>query len=328
MLGALKLRHVLRPISRTGPDAFAIAEDDGLGLGPLQQLRMPAQGADGARAASDQVGNGSIERSAPKLGPLRRMRPQGRDDPDAELVRRQHRLSAVSGELIVCGRVFVRSSVDKLVAQFAFASRRQGDGLDNFGPRFNGAPRQDFPIIIHEPEYPGGVFMLARWGLVPGWIKETSPKVRPINARCEEITRKPFFRSAYRARRALMPIDGFFEWRAAKPGMGKQPYAVAMADGEPFCLAAIWEEWRDPQFGVNVKTFAIVTCPANELVSEIHDRMPVIIAPDDYLRWISPEEKDPRDLLKPYPAELLKMWPISTRVNKPENDEPSILEPA
>jgi len=122
-----------------------------------------------------------------------------------------------------------------------------------------------------------------------------------------------------------MPIDGFFEWRPTKPP--QQPYAIAMKDGAPFCLAAIWDDWRDPKTGATMRTFAVVTCPANELVAEIHDRMPVIIAPDDYTRWLSDIEPDPHDLLRPYPATLMTLWPISTRVNRPANNDPDILDP-
>jgi putative SOS response-associated peptidase YedK len=120
------------------------------------------------------------------------------------------------------------------------------------------------------------MFIAARWGFIPYWAKEPRPQ---INARCERIASSGMFRNAYRAHRALMPIDGFFEWRGVKEQRGRrQPYAVAMADGSPFTLAAIWESRRHPGTGEDIRTFAVVTCPANELIAEIHDRMPVIIA--------------------------------------------------
>jgi putative SOS response-associated peptidase YedK len=106
----------------------------------------------------------------------------------------------------------------------------------------------------------------------------------------------------------------------------KQPFAIAMKDGAPFGIAGIWENWKEPASGEWIRTFAIITTDANELVADIHDRMPVILAPNDYARWLS-EKPDPRDLMRPFPAELMRMWPISTRVNKPENDDPSIVEP-
>ena len=136
----------------------------------------------------------------------------------------------------------------------------------------------------------------------------------------------PIFRDAYRKRRCIVPVDGFFEWKAIKGQKAKQPYAIAMKDGAPFGIAGIWENWKEPASGEWIRTFAIITTDSNELVADIHDRMPVILAPADYARWLS-EEPDPRDLMRPFPAHLMRMWPISTRVNKPENDDPSIIEP-
>jgi SOS response associated peptidase (SRAP) len=115
-----------------------------------------------------------------------------------------------------------------------------------------------------------------------------------------------------------------YRWTASSSGgaikgqKAKQPYAIAMKDGAPFGIAGIWENWKEPASGEWIRTFAIITTDANELVADIHDRMPVILAPVDYARWLD-EEPDPRDLMRPFPAELMRMWPISTRVNKPEN---------
>jgi putative SOS response-associated peptidase YedK len=114
--------------------------------------------------------------------------------------------------------------------------------------------------------------------------------------------------------------------KAIKGQKAKQPYAIAVEDGKPFGIAGLWENWKDPASGEWIRTFAVITTDANELVVEIHDRMPLILAPGDYTRWLS-GEPDPRDLMRPYPAEPMRMWPISTRVNKPENDDPSIIEP-
>jgi len=130
----------------------------------------------------------------------------------------------------------------------------------------------------------------------------------------------------YCRRRCIVPVDGFFEWKAIKGQKAKQPYAIAMKDGAPFGISGIWENWKDPTSGEWTLTFAIITTDANEFVAEIHDRMPVILSRYDYARWPG-EEPDPRDLMRPFPAELMRMWPISTRVNKPENDGPSILDP-
>ena len=136
----------------------------------------------------------------------------------------------------------------------------------------------------------------------------------------------PMFKDAYRRRRCILPVDGFYEWRAMKGQRVKQPYAIAMKDDTPFGIGGLWENWKDPASGEWVRTFVIITTDANELVAQLHNRMPLILAPDEYKRWLS-DDPDPSDLLRPFPAEPMRMWPISTRVNKPENDEPSILEP-
>ena len=111
----------------------------------------------------------------------------------------------------------------------------------------------------------------------------------------------PSFRDAYRHRRCLVPVNNFFEWKAIKPGIPKQPYAIGMKGEEPFALAGIWENWKRPGSEEWVRTFAIITTNSNELVSAIHDRMPVVIAPEEYTRWLSTLDPDPRDLLCPTP---------------------------
>jgi putative SOS response-associated peptidase YedK len=193
--------------------------------------------------------------------------------------------------------------------------------------RYNGAPGQDFWIIRQHPET--GQYHRDRlsWGLIPHWCKDASGGRKPINARGETVANLPSFRAAYAKRRCLLAIQNFFEWQKVKGAGPKQPYAIAMKGGLPFALAAIWESWRHPDTDEIVRTFCIITCPANSLVATIHDRMPVIIPPEAYERWLSPLEPDPHDLLMPFPPELMTMWPISTRVNSPANDDSSILEP-
>jgi putative SOS response-associated peptidase YedK len=138
------------------------------------------------------------------------------------------------------------------------------------------------------------------------------------------VAKLPTFRDAYTQRRCIVPVDGFFEWRAIRGARAKQPYAIAMKDGSPFGLAGLWENWRNPNTEEWERTFAIITVPSNELVGQIHNRMPAILRPGSYERWLGPE-LDPHDLLITHPSEPMMMWPISTRVNKPENDDPSLL---
>jgi len=122
-----------------------------------------------------------------------------------------------------------------------------------------------------------------------------------------------------------VPVDGFFEWHSRNGS--RRPYAVAMRDGSPFAIGGLWENWKSSVSGQWIRTFCIITTPANVMVSRIHDRMPLILARADFDRWLGPD-KNPADLLRSYPSADMTMWPISTRVNSPNNDDPSILEPA
>jgi putative SOS response-associated peptidase YedK len=122
----------------------------------------------------------------------------------------------------------------------------------------------------------------------------------------------------------IVPVDGFFEWRAT--GAEGEPALRHRHEGRQAVRHRIWENWRNPAIGEWIRTFAIITTDANSMVADIHDRMPLILAPEGYARWLG-DEPDPADLMRPFPSELMRMWPISTRVNKPENDNPSIVEP-
>jgi putative SOS response-associated peptidase YedK len=221
----------------------------------------------------------------------------------------------------MCGRVIQTSTPE--------AIRRLFDAIapvPNAPPRYNGAPSQELMVLRRNPETGERTLQLLRWGLIPSWTKDAKGGRKPINARAETVATSSMFKGAYAKRRCLLPIDGFFEWKAIKGSKTKQPYALAMKDRSPFAVAGIWENWTRPDTGEAIRTFAVITCEANELVSQIHDRMPVIIAPTDYDRWLG-QEPDPRDLKKPYPAEPMTMWPISTRVNSPKNDDKGLLEP-
>jgi putative SOS response-associated peptidase YedK len=195
-------------------------------------------------------------------------------------------------------------------------------------PRYNGAPAQEHWVVRQHPETGQRTLGRLTWGLIPHWCKEASPKLKPINATAERVANAPMFRDAYARRRCILPVNSFFEWQAIKVGKAKQPHAVGMKYGEPFGLAGIWESWKHPTTGTIHRTFAVITCPANELLVTIHDRMPVILSPEVYDRWLMNIEPDPRDLLVPFPSGLMMMWPISTRVNNPENDDPRVLDPA
>jgi putative SOS response-associated peptidase YedK len=197
----------------------------------------------------------------------------------------------------------------------------------NHPARWNAAPSQDLLVIRRNHET--GVVSLdpLRWGLIPHWSQDPTGGRRPINAKSETVHRLPMFKDAYRRRRCILPVDGFYEWKAIKGQRAKQPYAIAMKDGKPFGIGGLWENWKDLASGEWIRTFVVITTDANELIAQIHNRMPLILAPSDYAHWLS-IEPDPRDLLQPFPVEPMRMWPISTRVNKLDNDDPSILEQA
>jgi putative SOS response-associated peptidase YedK len=145
------------------------------------------------------------------------------------------------------------------------------------------------------------------WGLIPYWCKDRTGGRKPINAKAETVASLPTFRDSYARRRCLLPVHNFFEWKAIRGARTKQPYAIAMKSGEPFALAAVWEAWRVPGTDEWLRTFCIITTTANELVGAIHDRMPVIIPPAAYDRWLANVEPDPRDLLVPFRSELMKI---------------------
>lgn len=156
----------------------------------------------------------------------------------------------------------------------------------------------------------------------PYWAKDPSIGFKTINAVSEAAADKPAFREAMRRRRCLIPADGFYEWAKVGP-KEKQPYNFGMMDDSVFAFAGLWERWRDP-VGPVVETCTILTMKANALVAGVHDRMPVILKPEDYDLWLDPGVMDSArvaDCLKPFDTRLMKKYPVSTRVNRPENDD-------
>ena len=220
----------------------------------------------------------------------------------------------------MCGRVYVKSTLADMVSRFSFAEPSEVGALDNTFPRYNGAPSQWYPIIVLDELAMGSMmFVAGRWGL----MTRTGGMV--INARSETVATNGLFKWSYQQRRALMPIDGFFEWKDIySTGKDKQPYAIAMKSGEPFALAAIWEMWHDPKTEERIRTFCVLTCEPNEMMATIHNRMPVILAPADYSRWLMDE--DARDLLRPFPELMTMLWPINRKVGSPKNDTADILD--
>lgn len=195
-------------------------------------------------------------------------------------------------------------------------------------PRFNIAPGAE---ILAVREHEGGrCAELVRWGLIPSWAKDQEIGTRMANARADTAFEKPAFRNAMKSRRCLIPADVFYEWQVVPGEKRKQPWAVRGQEGELFAMAGLWEFWRPREGGgEGVVSATILTTDANALMSRIHDRMPVIIAPDHYDAWLDVRTPPPalRDLMQPCPSEWLRAYPISLRVNNPRADDARVLEP-
>ena len=207
--------------------------------------------------------------------------------------------------------------------------------LDVFGipsapglrPRYNIAPSQEAAIVKTGPEGERELAM-ADFGLVPNWADDPKVGYKMINARGETVDRLPSFREAYRKRRCLVPTDGFFEWQMVDPsGKGpKQPFVIRKRDETPFAFAGIHESWRSKDGARRIESFAIVTTAANRRLAPIHPRMPVVLSPKAWAKWLDPEE-DGRPHLKPCPEDWLEPVMIGLAINRPANDDPSVLQP-
>lgn len=166
-----------------------------------------------------------------------------------------------------------------------------------------------------------------QWGLVPSWAQDPTVGARLINARSETVAEKPAFRAAFRARRCLIPADGFYEWR--KSNGRRQPYYICLREGSPFAFAGLWEHWEGPEGSV-LESCTILTTQPNELIRPLHDRMPVILPPEAYERWLDPDWRKPEgllSLLRPYPAEAMIAYPVRFLVNNPKNEGAELIKP-
>jgi putative SOS response-associated peptidase YedK len=189
---------------------------------------------------------------------------------------------------------------------------------------YNVAPTQEVPAVVASNG--GRRLEVLRWGLIPSWADDPEIGSRMINARSETVAEKPSFRRAFKERRCLIPANGFYEWR--KENGGKQPYYFRMKDGRPFAFAGLWESW-DRHGGGEIQSCTILTTDANDLVSEIHHRMPVILPQEDYELWLDSTLREPDQLLPllaPYPTNDMEAYPVSRRVNNPSNNEPGCVE--
>jgi putative SOS response-associated peptidase YedK len=221
----------------------------------------------------------------------------------------------------MCGR-FTLFEADKIL------SREFGvSGFPPLSPRYNIAPSQPVAAVRAAPAGAGRELALLRWGLIPSWSKDPAIGNRLINARAETAREKPSFRNAFRRHRCLIPASGFYEWQRQE--RGKQPYFVRMRDGRPFAFAGLWDRWESADEGA-IETCTILTTAPNAVLAPIHDRMPVILPPAEYARWLDPSLRDTDSLaplLVPFPPDDMLAFPVSPRVNPPTIDDEKCIAP-
>ena len=202
------------------------------------------------------------------------------------------------------------------------------DEFPLFPPRYNIAPSQQVAAIRLNPEVAKRECVALRWGLIPSWAKDLKIGNQCINAKAETVAEKPAFRAAFKKRRCLVMADGFYEWQLQ--GKHKQPMWIGLRDRRPFAFAGLWEHWS-PKDGEPIESCTIITTQPNALMELIHTRMPVILDTKDYAAWLDPAFQHVdilNALLRPFPAEHMTAFPVSTLVNNPRHDAPQCLEPA
>jgi putative SOS response-associated peptidase YedK len=219
----------------------------------------------------------------------------------------------------MCGRVRLAADHSEIKIDLGLAEILR----DTYEPRWNVPPTSTLPVVTSA----NGIRRLEpmRWGLIPAWAKDTKMAFSTFNARADGIDTKPAFRGAWKAgRRCLVVIDGFYEWRKSD----KQPFSVSLGNRAPMLLAGLWEDWRTPT-GEKIRSCTIVTTDADELLAQIHDRMPVIVAPDDWAKWLGEEpagSDELKALLRPYPADRLLMWPVDRKVGNVRNESADLAD--
>jgi putative SOS response-associated peptidase YedK len=224
----------------------------------------------------------------------------------------------------MCGRFTLTVDPDELMDAFPGVTLPAEGALT---PRYNIAPSQAVAVVANNGKHAIEFF---KWGLIPSWAKDPAIGNRMINARAETLAEKPSFRSAFKKRRCLILADGFYEWRTEPGSKTKTPMYIRLKSGEPFAFAGLWEAWRAPEDRATLSCTIITTTP-NSLMEKIHDRMPAILKPDAYDRWLDPAEQEPdrlSSLLRPYPASHMTAYAVSRLVNKPEIDSPECIAPA
>lgn len=225
----------------------------------------------------------------------------------------------------MCGRFTQERPASELAEIFAAEPL-----ADELGARYNVAPTDEAFVVVQREDR--RAVTAYRWGLVPHWSTDRKSASRMFNARAETITASPAFREAFRRRRCLVPVDSFYEWK--REGGVRQPYRVTRADGLPLALAGLWAGWRDPTNDEVQRTFTIVTTTPNAAMADLHDRMPVVLGPASWDRWLTDGRSgppvDPDELLamlEPSDGVPLRIYPVNRYVNDVRRDGPELIAP-
>ena len=226
----------------------------------------------------------------------------------------------------MCGRYYRRSDKQRIAEAFHLGKLANGFVLPPAD--YNIAPTTFQPVIRADKETGERELVTMRWGMVPNFAKSLADfkGFSTINAKAETLTSKPMWRGPFQRRRCLVPADGFYEWKTLD-AKTKQPYAFTLRSGDPFAFGGIWDAWKEPDGGW-LQSFAIITTDPNELTTTVHNRMPVILKPSEYDRWLTRDDAEhpPVDLLRPYDAGEMKGFPVDPRVGNVRNNEPGLCE--
>lgn len=221
----------------------------------------------------------------------------------------------------MCGRFTLFSNYENIIERFHVESAFD---VDEYQYSYNIAPSQTVVSVINDGTKNRMGYL--KWGLIPFWAKDEKIGYKMINARAESLADKPSFRNAYKNRRCLIVADSFYEWR--REGNQKTPMRIKLKSGEPFGFAGIWEKWKSPE-GNEIFSCSIITTVANETMSSIHDRMPVILRPEDEQEWLNPDNHDAaylNEFLKPYDSSAMEAFEVSSEVNSPKNNAPNLIQ--
>jgi putative SOS response-associated peptidase YedK len=221
---------------------------------------------------------------------------------------------------IMCGRFTLVAEIPELQKELEL-----GDANGDWNPKYNIAPSQKVPVVMDVKER---TIEFCQWGLIPFWAKDPSIGNRMINARMETLSEKPAFQQAFKSRHCLILADGFYEWQhTGTKRTSATPYYFRLKSEKPFAFAGLWDSWNKPD-GESLKTCAIITCPPNEIVSRVHERMPVILNPENYWDWLSQNTRSEFEKhLVPFDSSKMIGFPVGKMINNPKYDSKDCIEP-